>query len=66
MLRPPSKMRMLRESRGLSQFSLCILTRLSPGTIGTAERTGSVSKTTRQRIAAALGVPSEALFDGRD
>lgn len=64
---PPSKMRMLRESRGLRQFDLAVLTHLSPATVWAAEKRGdTVSDQTRKRIADALGAPVESLFDGRD
>jgi len=57
-----SKLRALREQRGLRQFDLCVLTRLSPATIWNAEHRDSISLKTRKKIAKALKVSVEDLW----
>lgn len=57
-----SKLRALREARGLRQLDLVIATRLSPATIWNAEHRDSICKKTRKKIAKALKVSVEDLW----
>jgi transcriptional regulator with XRE-family HTH domain len=60
--KPLSKLRSLREQRGLRQFDLCVLARLSSATIWHAEHNDSICKKTRQKIAKALKVSVKDLW----
>lgn len=66
MKRPYSKVRAIRESRGLRQIDLVILTGLSLGTIGHFDKGNRVSLTSVQKIARALGVQPGDLTDQPD
>lgn len=59
-----SRLRALREQRGLRQLDLAIITRLSPATVWQAEHGDSICKETRIKIAKALGVSPEDLWGG--
>ena len=59
-----SKMRLLRESRNLSQVDVAVLSGVSAATVYRAERNGQVRASTRQRIARVFGIPPEVLFTG--
>lgn len=51
-----------RKAQGLKQSDLCRLAHLSPGTIVTAEKTGHVTASTKNKISKALKVPVCDLF----
>jgi transcriptional regulator with XRE-family HTH domain len=57
-----SKLRALREQRGLRQLDIVIATRLSPATVWAAEHGDSICKESRIKIAKALGVSPEDLW----
>lgn len=57
-----SKLRALREQRGLRQLDIVIATRLSPANVWAAEHGDSICKESRIKIAKALGVSPEDLW----
>jgi transcriptional regulator with XRE-family HTH domain len=57
----PNRIRPLREQRGLTREQLAVLCGRSSSTIHLAERAGILTRTTAERIAAALGVSVEEL-----
>jgi len=57
-----SRLRSLREARGLRQLDLVIATGLSPATIWIAEHGDSISLKTRKKIAKVLKVSVEDLW----
>ena len=57
-----SRLRSLREARGLRQLDLVISTGLSPATIWLAEHGDSICKNTRKKIARVLGVKLEEIW----
>jgi len=56
-----SKLRRLRESRGLRQIDLVFQTGLSPATIWHADKGDTIAQETRSKIAKALKVSVEDL-----
>jgi DNA-binding XRE family transcriptional regulator len=58
-----NRLRSLRQARGWAIYGLAVRARCSPTTIGAAERWGyRPSVVVCERIAAALGVPVEAIW----
>ena len=58
-----SKIRLLRKGRGLRQLDLALSAGLSQATIWNVEHGLEISRPTKQKIAAALGVRVNDLFD---
>jgi len=57
-----SRLRSLREARGLRQIDVVFLTHLSPATIWIAEHGDSISLKTRKKIAKVLKVRPEDIW----
>ena len=57
------RMRILRKARALRQLDLALSAGLSQATIWNAEHGLEISRSTKQKIAAALGVRVNDLFD---
>lgn len=60
-----TRVRLLRETKGLARLEVQRITGVSEATIARAEVGGVVTRRTAERLAAALGVPADDLV-GRD